>query len=49
MRVTLQKLKENIDVNLMKPPSFMAVLTADEYAYDLENGVYLIPIGCLRD
>ena len=31
------------------PPSFLAVVTGTEYAYTREDGVHVIPLGCLRD
>ena len=33
----------------MKPPSFLAVITAFGYAYTRPDGVHVIPIGCLRE
>ena len=31
------------------PPSFLAVVTGTEYAYTREDGVHVVPLGCLRD
>lgn len=31
------------------PPSFKAVITGGQYGYRREDGVYVIPIGCLKD
>lgn len=45
----LKKLAEKIDVDAMNPPSFLAVITGTGYAYKREDGVYVIPIGCLRN
>ncbi|MCL1810765.1 MAG: DUF4143 domain-containing protein [Methanomassiliicoccaceae archaeon] len=45
----LIKLKDRIDTERMTPPSFLMVLTASEYAYRRRDGVYVVPIGCLRD
>ena len=45
----LIKLKNKIDTDRMKLPSFLMVLTATGYAYRREDGVYVVPIGCLRD
>ena len=45
----LIKLKDKIDTGKMGEPSFMAVVTASTYAYRREDGVYVVPIGCLRD
>ncbi len=46
---SLLKLKEVIDTAAMNPPSFLAVITASGYAYQRPDGVYVIPIGCLRN
>ncbi|MCF0204450.1 MAG: DUF4143 domain-containing protein [Muribaculaceae bacterium] len=36
-------------LDMKNPPSFRAVLTATgPYAYQREDGIYIIPIGCLR-
>jgi len=45
----LIKLKNKIDRDVMGEPSFMAVITATEYAYTREDGVSIVPIGCLKD
>lgn len=29
-------------------PNFLMVLTAGQYAYRREDGVYVVPIGCLK-
>lgn len=45
----LKKLADKIDTDKMKKPSFLMVLIATgEYAYRRNDGVYVIPIGCLR-
>ena len=47
---TLTALADKIDTTKMKAPSFMMVLTAvGDYAYRREDGVYVVPIGCLKD
>lgn len=46
----LKKLESRIDVEKMKNPSFLMVLTAiGKYAYKREDGVYVVPIGCLKN
>jgi len=45
----LKSLREKINLNKMKEPSFLMVLTAGEFGYRRDDGVYIIPIGCLRD
>ena len=47
---TLLKLRDKIDPTKMKKPSFLMVLIGiGEIAYRREDGVYVIPIGCLKD
>ena len=47
---TLNTLAEQIDTTRMKSPAFKMILTATgEYAYRRpEDGIYVVPIGCLR-
>ena len=46
----LKKLADKIDVGKMKAPSFMAIWTAvGTYAYRRDDGIYIIPIACLKD
>ena len=41
--------KENIDTAKMQEPSFLMVLTATETAFQMENGVWIVPLGCLKN
>lgn len=44
------ELTNNIDTDKMPAPSFMAVIVGvGKYAYRRKDGVYVIPIGCLKD
>lgn len=44
------KLANIIDTNRMPLPSFMAVIVGvGKFAYRRKDGVYVIPIGCLKD
>lgn len=46
----LKKLADKIDITKMKAPAFMAILTAvGMYAYRRADGVYIIPVACLKD
>ena len=46
----LLALAKKIDTNKMSAPSFMAVIIGvGKYAYQRKDGVYVIPIGCLKD
>lgn len=47
---TLKTLAKRIDTEKMNTPSFMMVLVGKGgYAYRREDGVYVVPIGCLKD
>ncbi|MDV0443464.1 ATP-binding protein [Methanorbis rubei] len=45
----LQKLQSKINAEKMYEPSFLLVLTDGEFAYRRDDGVYVVPIGCLKD
>jgi hypothetical protein len=42
-------LKNKVDTNRMKAPSFLMVLSGTEFGYKREDGVYIVPLGCLKD
>lgn len=47
---TLTALTNIIDTKRMKAPSFRMVLTgAGEFAYRRADGIYVVPVGCLKD
>lgn len=46
----LKLLASKIDNTKMKAPSFLMILTGTtKYAIRREDGVYVVPIGCLKD
>ena len=46
----LKALSSRIDTDKMKTPSFLMILTAvGDFAYQRKDGVYVVPIGCLKD
>lgn len=46
----LKKLSAKIDTSKMKEPAFLMVLTGlGKFAYCRKDGVYVVPIGCLRN
>ncbi|MCL2786299.1 MAG: DUF4143 domain-containing protein [Methanomassiliicoccaceae archaeon] len=45
----LVKFRKRIDTDKMRPPSFLMVLTAGQFAVKRPDGVLVVPIGCLRD
>ncbi|MBQ3470437.1 ATP-binding protein [Candidatus Saccharibacteria bacterium] len=46
---TLLKLESLINSNKMPRPSFLAILSGSaKYAYRRKDGVYIVPIGCLK-
>ena len=47
---SLKMLRDKIDPEKMKMPSFLMVLTGlGDYAYRREDGIYVVPIGCLKN
>ena len=46
----LKKFSAKIDTKKMKEPSFLMVITGTgKFAYCRDDGVYVVPIGCLRE
>lgn len=46
----LLKLQDKIDISRMKEPSFLMVLVGvGKYAYRREDGIFVVPIGCLKN
>ena len=46
----LTTLAADIDTTRMKSPSFMIVLTGiGDFAYQRDDGVFVVPVGCLKD
>ena len=44
----LLSLKSKIDTEKMGAPSFLMVITGGEFAYRRDDGVFVVPIGCLK-
>ena len=46
----LLKLKSNLDYTKMPQPSFLMIIVGvGKYAYKNEEGIYIVPISCLKD
>lgn len=45
----LKKLAQIVNMQKHPAPSFLMVLTGGEFAYRREDGVLVVPIGCLKD
>jgi hypothetical protein len=43
----LKKLKDRVDTDEMREPSFLMILSGTEYAYRRDDGVLVVPVGCL--
>ncbi len=41
-------LRDKINTDRMKEPAFLAILTGTQYAYKRDDGVLIIPVGCLK-
>ncbi|MDR2267193.1 MAG: DUF4143 domain-containing protein [Christensenellaceae bacterium] len=44
----LLKLKDTVNTEKMNEPSFLMVITAGKYGIRRKDGVYIVPIGCLK-
>lgn len=44
----LKTLAKEVDTSKIGEPAFLMVITGGQYAYRREDGVYIVPIGCLR-
>ena len=45
----LVELKNKVNTDKMREPSFLMILTSTELAYKRDDGVLVLPIGCLKD
>lgn len=45
----LSKLQDRIDKDKMNPPSFLMILTGSEFGFTRQDGIHVVPLGCLRD
>ena len=45
----LLKLKDKVNTEKMHEPSFLMILTGTEIAYRRKDGVYVVPLGCLKN
>ncbi|MCL2360009.1 DUF4143 domain-containing protein [Candidatus Bathycorpusculum sp.] len=45
----LLRLEKVVDTEKMNKPSFLLVLTSTEYAFQMDNGVWVVPLGCLKN
>ena len=45
----LIELKNKVDTAKVGEPAFLMVVTGGQFAYRREDGVYVVPLGCLKD
>lgn len=45
----LIKFKNNINNKIMKEPTFLMVVTGTKNAYRREDGIFIVPIDCLKN
>jgi len=45
----LIKFKNNVNTEKMGEPSFLAIVTATKVGYQRDDGVWVVPLGCLKD
>ena len=49
-QLNLKALSNKIDTSKMLAPSFlMIIIGVGEFAYKREDGIFIVPIGCLKD
>jgi len=45
----LKTLRAKVNLDKMQEPAFLMILTATEFGYRREDGVYVVPLGCFKD
>lgn len=45
----LIKLRNKVDTSKVGEPAFLMVVTGGQFAYRRQDGVFVVPIGCLKD
>lgn len=45
----LIKLRNKVDTTKVGEPAFLMVITGGQFAYRRQDGVFVVPIGCLKD
>ena len=45
----LCQLKNKVQTSVVGEPSFLMVVTGGQFAYRRKDGVFVVPIGCLKD
>lgn len=45
----LLKFRDRVDTQHMKKPSFLMVIYGGQVAYQRPDGIYVVPVGCLKD
>jgi hypothetical protein len=45
----LLAIKSRVDSSKMGEPSFLMVLTGGEFGYQRKDGVWIVPLGCLKN
>jgi len=43
------KSKVKFYTEIMSEMSFLMVLTGTEYAFRMKNGIWIVPLGCLKN
>jgi predicted AAA+ superfamily ATPase len=47
--INLLALKKKIDEEKMGKASFLMIITAGQHAYQRKDGIWIVPIGCMKD
>jgi hypothetical protein len=46
---SLLSLKEKINEEKMGKAAFLMIITGGQYAFQRKDGIWIVPIGCLKD
>ncbi len=49
LKALVQRYNQSGKGSKLEDPTFLMVLTRGEFAYQRKDGVYVVPVGCLRD
>ncbi len=45
----LLALKQRVNTQKMREPAFLMIITGEGFAYQRKDGVFVVPVGCLRN
>lgn len=45
----LLALKQRVNTQKMREPAFLMIITGEGFAYQRKDGVFVVPVGCLKN